>query len=95
MKEDAIEDVQLTRLSSKGQIVIPQAIRKKMNMKEGNVFAVTSPKEGTLILKKIDRPFSQEDISLLRDLEEAWEDIEKGNFRRAKRGDFLAELDKW
>lgn len=47
--------VEFTKLSSKGQIVIPQDIRKDMKLKEGTPFAVTRQKE-TILLKKMDFP---------------------------------------
>ncbi len=54
-----MNEVELTRLSSKGQIVIPQHTREKMGLKEGETFAMVSTKD-TIILKKIDLPSQKE-----------------------------------
>ncbi len=44
-----------TKLSSKGQIVIPEEIRKQMGLHVGDRFLVLAEK-GALILKTIERP---------------------------------------
>ena len=44
-----------TRMSSKGQIVIPEAIRKRLNLQEGAQFIVVGD-EDVVILKKITSP---------------------------------------
>ena len=53
------------RMSSKGQIVIPQDIRKEMHADEGTLFTIMSM-DNTLILKKLKKPSKEE---LLRELE--------------------------
>jgi len=55
------------RMSSKGQIVIPQDIREEINADEGTIFAVTGSKD-TVILKKISTPSKDELIKQLRTL---------------------------
>ena len=54
-----METVELTRLSSKGQVVIPQHVRDELGLKEGETFAVVG-KDDTVILKKIAVPSSKE-----------------------------------
>jgi AbrB family looped-hinge helix DNA binding protein len=44
-----------TRMSSKGQIVIPEAIRKRLNLKEGAQFVVVGEAD-VVILKAISAP---------------------------------------
>lgn len=44
-----------TKMSSRGQIVIPQDIRVEINADEGTIFSVVSTKD-TIILKKIQTP---------------------------------------
>lgn len=56
--------VETVKMSSKGQIVIPQDIRDILHAREGTVFAVVSNKD-TVVLKKIVTP-SKED--LIKDL---------------------------
>lgn len=44
-----------TRMSSKGQVVIPEAIRKRLNLNEGAQFVVIGEAD-TIILKAITLP---------------------------------------
>ncbi len=48
-----MNEADITNLSSRGQIVIPQGIRKKLKLEEGDKFIVTS-EEDTILLKKLD-----------------------------------------
>ena len=52
--------VETIKMSSKGQIVIPQDIREEIDVEEGTIFSVVS-NNGTIILKKIETP-SKEDL---------------------------------
>ncbi len=56
--------VETVKMSSKGQIVIPQDIREEVKAKEGTVFAVIGSKD-TVILKKIVTPSKNELIRQL------------------------------
>ena len=47
--------VATTKLSSKGQVVIPEEIRKELHLKSGDRFMVLG-KGDTVILKTIERP---------------------------------------
>ncbi len=58
-------EVMLTRMSSKGQIVIPKALRELMGIKEGEVFAMFG-EDDTIILKRVDLPSDEEFETLLR-----------------------------
>lgn len=48
-------EVEFTKLSSKGQVVIPQDIRENMNLEEGTPFAVVQ-QDDAIILKRIELP---------------------------------------
>jgi AbrB family looped-hinge helix DNA binding protein len=50
-----MKPVETTRLSSKGQIVLPQAIRRKLRLAVGVKFVVVGDGD-TVILKKIETP---------------------------------------
>jgi len=45
--------VETTKLSEKGQVVIPKEFRKKMGLKPGNQFLVIAAKE-TIILQRME-----------------------------------------
>ena len=57
--------VETIKMSSRGQIVIPQDIREEIKASEGTIFSVVSAKD-TIILKKVATP-SKED--LIREIE--------------------------
>jgi AbrB family looped-hinge helix DNA binding protein len=54
-----------TRMSSKGQVVIPETIRKQLNLKEGAQFVVVG-NEDVVILKTIVPPAADEFETLLQ-----------------------------
>ena len=56
--------LETVRMSSKGQIVIPQDIREELYATEGTLFAVVGSKD-TVILKKIETPSKEQ---LMKDL---------------------------
>ena len=47
--------VELTRISEKGQVVIPSSLRKEMGIKKSDQFMIFG-EDGTVILKKIEKP---------------------------------------
>lgn len=55
-----------TRMSSKGQVVIPEDIRKRLNLTEGTQFVVTG-KDDVVILKAISEPSLDEFDSLIQE----------------------------
>lgn len=52
-----------TKMSSKGQVVIPEDIRKRLNLKSGSQFVVIG-EDGVVILKAIEAP-SMKDFDVL------------------------------
>jgi len=93
MKKD-IELPELTRVSSKGQVVIPQDIRKKFRIKRGSILGISAKKD-MIVMKKLDKEMTAEDLKTLKSIEEAWEDIEKGRYKIATPDEFFKELEKW
>jgi len=65
-----MEQLEVTKLSSKGQVVLPQAIRRKLHLKEGEKFIVLGDKD-TVILKKIERPALERARKLVKE-SRAW-----------------------
>ena len=57
--------VETIRLSSKGQLVIPQAFRKEVDASEGTIFAAVCSND-TIVLKKMSLPSKEK---LLSDLD--------------------------
>lgn len=60
-------EVELTRMSSRGQIVIPQDIREEMGLEEGEAFAVFGSKD-SLLLKRIKTPSKEEMLKKFEEL---------------------------
>lgn len=60
----SVEDPEITTISEKGQVVIPQSIRKELGIKPKNKFLIYG-KGDTIIMKKIDLP----------DLKKEWDAI--------------------
>ena len=92
--EKQIEEMQFTKASSKGQVVIPTRIRKRLDIKEGSVFAVAADRN-VIILKKVDSDLSAADLKSMRLVEEAWKDIEEGRYGVLSKEAFFKELKEW
>lgn len=88
-----MEDIAITKMSSKGQIVIPQKMRK--DLKEGDKLVIMK-NNNQIILKKADK-FSEnikEDLEFAKRTEEAWKRYEAGKFKSLPMDKFLKELEK-
>ena len=92
--EEQINELEIAKVSSRGQLVIPQNIRFKMKIKEGSIFAVASF-DKMLVLKKIDSSVSEDDKKTLRIVDEAWDDIEKGKYKSASLANFMKQAERW
>ena len=71
-----MEDVEITSMSSRGQIVIPQSFRKNMGIQEGEKFIVIE-RADMIILKRLRKPTKQDIDKMLKLLEQP-EIIKKG-----------------
>jgi len=87
-------ETMFTTVSSKGQIVIPNKVRKKLDIRDGNVFAITE-KKGLIVLKKVNQKLSQDDIKTLKSIHEAWQEIENGKGGKATASKFFMEFARW
>jgi len=61
-----MSNVSTTKMSSKGQVVIPENIRKQLNLKAGAQFVVVGEKD-VVILKNISPPSFDEFDTLIAD----------------------------
>ena len=66
--------MEITKISSKGQIVIPQNIREELEIDEGSVIAIEKMKD-MIVMKKID-------IDLEGQFKKSLEDIKLGRIKR-------------
>ncbi|MEK6860102.1 MAG: AbrB/MazE/SpoVT family DNA-binding domain-containing protein [Nanoarchaeota archaeon] len=78
-----MECIDITSMSSRGQIVIPQRLREKLGFLEGEKFIVMG-EEGTLILKRIEKP-SKEDLIKKLDMitEKTRKKVEKSGIKES------------
>jgi len=87
-------ELEITTMSSKGQIVIPKEMRE--DFEEGEKFVVM--KNGDQIILKSVKNFDKnikEDLEFARRTEEALKRYEKGEFKRMNFDDFMKEAKKW
>jgi len=66
--------MEITKISSKGQIVIPQKIRNQLDISEGSVMAIDTANK-MIILKKID-------VDLVKQFKNSLSDLKAGKIRR-------------
>ena len=87
-------EIETTKMSSKGQVVIPSSFRK--HIKEGDTLIVFKNDE-QIILKPasaMDKHLA-EDLKFAKRTEEAWKEIEEGKGIRMNVTDFLKEMKNW
>ena len=87
-------DIGITRVSSKGQIVIPTSMRD--NLSKGEELLIIR-EEGRYIIKTLDnlKPTLKDDILFAEKTEEALSEYQKGSFKRKEKDAFLDELASW
>lgn len=71
--------VSITKVSSRGQVVIPSEIREKMNLEEGNLLMILD-NDGSICLKKVELPKIK-----------SWEEVTKPFKEAAKKAGFTKE----
>ena len=87
-------DVGLTKISTKGQIVIPNDLRN--DFKTGEKLIVIKSDNRLIIKKASDLEGNlKEDLEFAKRTEEAWKRYEKGEFVSMDKDDFLTALKKW
>ena len=77
-----------TKMSSKGQVVIPEGIRKRLGLKAGDQFVVLGDKD-VVILKAISPP-SMEDFDKL--ISEANKQARKARMKRSDIADAITKV---
>jgi len=68
--------MELTKISSKGQIVIPQKMRVELDMEEGVIIGIEKVKD-LIIIKKVDN-------ELVNQIKRSLEDIKHGRIKKWK-----------
>ncbi len=87
-------EVAITKLSSKGQIVIPSEMRKNIPIGE-KLFIIRNRNQWILKrVKDIDKNF-EDDLKFAKRTEEAFKRYERGEFKEVDGKKFLKMLEKW
>ena len=87
-------DVGITRMSTKGQIVIPAEMRGEFNVGEKLVIIKTDEQ---MIIKKASRLSKnlEEDVEFAKKTEEALKRYEAGEFAEMDFDEFMEQAKKW
>ena len=80
-----------TTVTTKGQIVIPEQLRKDLDV--GTAFVVTK-KDNLIILKKVEG-LTKEERKEMKELDKIWKEIDRGECITQDADDFLKDLEKW
>ena len=83
--------MEVTKISSKGQIVIPEEIREDIEV--GTAFVV-SKHNNMIILKKVEG-LSEKEIKELKELNNIWKDIDAGKCESYSEKKFFEKLKEW
>lgn len=88
--------IAIGKMSSKGQVVIPEEMRNDKGMKEGDSLVFMDNKD-QIIIKKASKMNKQlaEDIEFARRTEEAYKQLERGESTTSTVDEFLEEMKKW
>ncbi|MEK6894265.1 MAG: AbrB/MazE/SpoVT family DNA-binding domain-containing protein [Nanoarchaeota archaeon] len=87
-------EINMTKMSSKGQVVIPQELRK--DIKEGDKLLVIRNADQIIIKKasKMDKQLA-EDLEFAKRTEEAYKRIEAGEYISIDSDKLVEEMSKW
>ena len=87
-------DIAITKISSKGQVVIPAEMR--MDLHEGAQLILIKNNRQLIMKKATDLDKNlKEDLEFAKRTEEAWKRYEKGRFKTMNFDDFIEEMKKW
>ena len=87
-------DVAITKMSSKGQIVIPAEMRK--GFQEGDKLLLIQTDEQLIMKKasKLDKAL-KDDLEFAKRTEEALKRYERGQFKSMDFDNFISKMKKW
>lgn len=83
--------MEITKLSTKGQIVIPESLRKDLQI--GTPFIV-SRQEGLIILKEV-KDITKEEIEEIKELDKIWKEIDSGKSESYVEEEFFEKMKEW
>jgi bifunctional DNA-binding transcriptional regulator/antitoxin component of YhaV-PrlF toxin-antitoxin module len=89
-------DVEIVKISSKGQFVFPLSMRKKFKMGKGEKMMLVE-NNGTVVMRPVKGMGEdlEEEMYMMQRAALGWSEIDKGNFKRMPKAKFLKELETW
>lgn len=93
-------EIEISKLGERGQIVIPQEFRKKLNIKKGEKFLVVKS-DSKLILQQIKKLKAKtveqlkEDLIDIKIAENRFKEIREGKKVIKTKKEFLKEMEEW
>jgi len=89
-------DIEIVRISSKGQFVLPLSMRKRFKIAKGEKMMVVENR-GTMVMRPLKQmgEDADDEIHAMQRAALSWDEIEKGNFKRMRASKFLRELETW
>jgi AbrB family looped-hinge helix DNA binding protein len=94
LTEGDIMEIAITKMSSKGQVVIPSEMRK--GLREGEKLLMMQSKDQWILKKasSLEKDLA-DDLAFAKKTQAAWKRIEFGKSMKMDFDDFLEELKKW
>ncbi|MBU2616993.1 MAG: AbrB/MazE/SpoVT family DNA-binding domain-containing protein [Nanoarchaeota archaeon] len=83
--------MEITKLSTKGQIVIPESLRK--GLQTGTPFVV-SRQEGLIVLKEV-KDLTKDEIEEIKELNKIWKEIDSGKCESYTESEFFKKMKEW
>lgn len=83
--------MEITKLSTKGQIVIPENVRRGLSV--GTAFTIAR-KDDLIILKKVEGLTKKEEKEM-EELNKIWKDIDEGKCESYSEKEFFEKLKEW
>ena len=83
--------MELTKLSTKGQVVIPERLRQ--GLEAGTAFEITR-RNDLIILKRV-KGLTEEERREMEELEELWKEVDEGKCKSYSVEEFFEKLRTW
>ncbi len=84
--------LEVTRVTKKGQVVIPKVIRDRLHLDEGTPLGVEVTDKGVIMMKEIEAPFEKDD---LKAIDKFWEDVKSSKLKPIPVSKFLEDFETW
>jgi len=83
--------MEITKLSTKGQVVIPESLRK--GLQTGTPFMVSRQKD-LIILKEV-KDLTKDEMEEIKELDKIWKEIDSGKCESYAEDEFFKKLKEW